>query len=134
MKVPVRRSRFRLSVLGCTVCASLACASAEDERGNVGPANPAAEYCTGLGYTLRPITSPTGGESADCIFPDGSSCTEWAFFRAECGQRYSYCQKNGGTVASVEKVQGTFTTREAICTKGGVQCSEANYFKTKKCP
>ena len=37
---------------------------------------PACIYCKELGYTV---------EDDMCVFPDGSECEHWAFFRGECG-------------------------------------------------
>jgi putative hemolysin len=51
-------------------------------------ANPASVYCVQSGYTLEIRTNAGGGEYGVCIFPDGSECEEWAFFRNECGARY----------------------------------------------
>jgi len=53
--------------------------------GNVGLPNPAAVYCEEQGYTLEIRTNSDGGQYGVCIFPDGSDCDEWAFYRGECG-------------------------------------------------
>jgi hypothetical protein len=37
------------------------------------------------GYTSQIRTSSDGSQYGVCIFPDGSECDEWAFFRGECG-------------------------------------------------
>jgi putative hemolysin len=48
-------------------------------------ANPASVYCEGQGYTLEMRTDAAdGGQYGVCIFPDGSECEEWAFYRGEC--------------------------------------------------
>ncbi len=47
--------------------------------------NPAAAYCEEQGYTHEIRTAADGSQSGVCIFPDGSECDEWAFFRGECG-------------------------------------------------
>lgn len=64
---------------------SVACNS---ERGTPSPEanlpNPASVYCKEHGYQLEIITAEDGNQSAVCIFPDGSSCDEWAYFRGEC--------------------------------------------------
>ena len=49
-----------------------------------GLANPASVYCEGQGYTLEMRTDADGGQYGVCIFPDGSECEEWAFYRGEC--------------------------------------------------
>jgi putative hemolysin len=51
----------------------------------VNMANPASVYCEQQGNTLEIQTAPDGSQSGICIFPDGSTCDEWAYFRGECG-------------------------------------------------
>lgn len=46
--------------------------------------NPASVYCEEQGYRLEIRTATDGNQSGVCIFPDGSECDEWAFFRGEC--------------------------------------------------
>jgi hypothetical protein len=46
-------------------------------------ANPASKYCVDLGYELE-IRDEAGGQVGYCIFPDGTECEEWAFYRGEC--------------------------------------------------
>ena len=58
--------------------------SAETTDG-AGLPNPAAEYCQEQGYDYEIRTAADGSQSGVCIFPDGSECDEWAFFRGECG-------------------------------------------------
>jgi putative hemolysin len=53
--------------------------------GDIGLANPASVHCTEQGYELDMRSDETGGQFGVCVFPDGSECDEWAFFRGECG-------------------------------------------------
>src|SRR5512136_2571992 len=46
--------------------------------------NPAAVYCEQHGGKLEIVTAADGSQSGLCIFPDGSTCDEWAYFRGEC--------------------------------------------------
>lgn len=46
--------------------------------------NPASVYCIEGGYELEIRTGEDGGQYGVCIFPDGSECEEWAYFRGEC--------------------------------------------------
>ena len=48
-----------------------------------GVPNPASQFCIEHGYQLE-IRSETEGEVGYCLFPDGSECEEWAFYRGEC--------------------------------------------------
>jgi len=47
--------------------------------------NPAAAYCEQQGYRVEIRTAEDGSQAGYCIFPDGSECDEWAYFRSECG-------------------------------------------------
>jgi putative hemolysin len=47
--------------------------------------NPASVYCEQNGYTLEIRTAADSSQSGVCIFPDGSACDEWAYYRGECG-------------------------------------------------
>jgi putative hemolysin len=47
--------------------------------------NPASVYCKQQGNTLEIRTADDGSQSGVCIFPDGATCDEWAYFRGECG-------------------------------------------------
>jgi len=46
--------------------------------------NPASKYCVDQGYKLEIRSDESGNQYGVCIFPDGSECEEWAFFRGEC--------------------------------------------------
>jgi putative hemolysin len=47
--------------------------------------NPASAYCEQNGNKLEIQTAVDGSQSGICVFPDGSTCDEWAYFRGECG-------------------------------------------------
>ena len=70
--------------------------------------NPASVYCEEQGYKLEIVTATDGSQSGLCIFPDGNSCDEWAYFRGECGLSDSTSQ-------SVEKTtDGWETYRDRV--------------------
>jgi hypothetical protein len=46
--------------------------------------NPASVYCTQQGNKLEIRTAADGSQSGVCVFPDGSTCDEWAYYRGEC--------------------------------------------------
>ena len=46
--------------------------------------NPASVYCEQNGGKLELRQDALGGVAGVCIFPDGSECDEWAYFRNEC--------------------------------------------------
>jgi putative hemolysin len=81
-----------------------------------GSANPASVYCGQLGYT----SDPTNG---NCVFPDGTTCEEFAFYRGECGQAHSFCNLHGGSLSTKTEDMGTWTATYAVCTlPDGKQC------------
>jgi putative hemolysin len=53
---------------------------------------PADAYCLELGYKCEVRTGEDGGEIGVCIFPDGTECEAWSFFRGNCGQEKTYCE------------------------------------------
>ena len=62
-----------------------ACATDEaPEAPAAGVANPASVYCIEQGGRVEIRKLPDGGEVGYCVFPDGTECEEWAFFRGEC--------------------------------------------------
>ena len=49
-----------------------------------GIANPASTYCVEQGGASEIRTAQDGSQYGVCIFPNGSECEEWAFFRGKC--------------------------------------------------
>jgi putative hemolysin len=47
--------------------------------------NPASVYCTQKGNKLEIRTAADGSQNGICVFPDGGTCDEWAYYRGECG-------------------------------------------------
>jgi putative hemolysin len=47
--------------------------------------NPASAFCVDHGFKSEIRTAADGSQSGVCIFPNGSECDEWAYFRGECG-------------------------------------------------
>lgn len=58
--------------------------SPSESTGLVGMPNPASVFCVEQGGKLEIRTDSEGGQYGVCLFPDGSECDEWAFFRGEC--------------------------------------------------
>jgi putative hemolysin len=46
--------------------------------------NPASVFCAENGGVVEMREDADGGVQGVCVFPDGSECDEWAFFRGEC--------------------------------------------------
>jgi putative hemolysin len=72
--------------LACLSIILAACASAvtPTEQPMAGIANPASVYCEENGGKLEIRADADGNQYGICIFPDGSECDEWAYFRGEC--------------------------------------------------
>jgi len=74
---------------GCGIARTLALESSGTPEpagsGAVGMANPASVHCTELGYALEIRSDEAGNQYGVCVFPNGSECDEWAFYRGECG-------------------------------------------------
>ncbi|MBI5159403.1 DUF333 domain-containing protein [Candidatus Micrarchaeota archaeon] len=45
--------------------------------------NPASEKCIAQGFQLD-LRENESSQFGVCVFPDGSECEEWAFYRGEC--------------------------------------------------
>lgn len=59
---------------------------AEDLSGRTQVANPASQACEAFGYVVDIRRDGNdGGEIGYCVFPDGTRCEEWSFFKNECG-------------------------------------------------
>jgi uncharacterized protein len=78
---------FTIIMLALTACTVFHVNSepAVTEGNQVNMPNPASVYCTQQGNKLEIHTAADGSQSGVCIFPDGSTCDEWAYYRGECG-------------------------------------------------
>ena len=79
-----QKTIFSLFVLIGTVLSS----SCSPKQASPTPAanmpNPASVYCEQNGGTEDLRQDASGGVAGICVFPDGSECDEWAFYRGEC--------------------------------------------------
>jgi putative hemolysin len=59
-----------------------------------GLANPASIYCMNQTDTDWELRESPAGQYGICIFPDGSWCEEWAFYRGQClpGTNMTSCE------------------------------------------
>lgn len=76
-------------------------------------ANPATANCELKGYRSQVRTTEDGRQYGVCIFPDGSECEEWAFYRGEC-------------IPVPEKSNGG-TDRSQIANPASVNCEQKGY-------
>ena len=79
---------FTIILMALTACTSFR-VQTSDSAGTEIPQpnmpNPASVYCEQNGNTLEIRTAADGSQNGICVFPDGSTCEEWAYFRGECG-------------------------------------------------
>jgi putative hemolysin len=79
---------FTIILMALTACTSLRVQTSDPAATEIPLANmpnPASAYCEQNGNTLEIQTAEDGSQSGICVFPDGSTCDEWAYFRGECG-------------------------------------------------
>ncbi len=99
--------------------------------------NPASVYCEQQGYRLEILTASDGSQSGVCIFPDGSQCDEWAYYRRECvpatqgasmpNPASVFCEQQGYKVEIRTASDGS---QSGACVfPGGSQCDEWAYFR-----
>jgi len=86
-----------------------------DTAGPAGLADPSSVYCEELGYEC---------EDGDCIFPDGTSCPAWDFYRGKCGQSFSFCEQQGYKIENRIEDMGNWTAEYAVCVFD--DCSECD--------
>ena len=72
--------------------------------------NPASKYCTDQGYKWE-VRTEAGGEAGYCLFPDGSECDEWAFFRGECAPGG---KQEGAAPPAAGSAEGLITARMLV--------------------
>jgi len=58
------------------------CGSTSGDNSKI--ANPASVYCQEHGGRVDIRTDASGGQTGYCLFPDGSECEEWEYFRGQC--------------------------------------------------
>ena len=80
---------FVIILITLTACAvpqtQAASEPAATDIPQAGIPNPASVYCEQNGNKLEIRTAVDGSQNGICIFPDGSTCDEWAYYREECG-------------------------------------------------
>jgi putative hemolysin len=80
---------FIIILMALTACSTLQTKVPTDKPATdmpqVNMPNPASVYCVQNGNKLEIHTADDGSQSGVCVFPDGSTCDEWAYFRGECG-------------------------------------------------
>ena len=97
--------------------------------------NPAAAYCSKMGYQYEVRVDGAGNEYGVCVFPDGSEGDAWDFLRGECGQDFSYCAKYGYGTETETVTNGSYVSECAVCTaKQAINESVASLASVERIP
>jgi putative hemolysin len=85
MEVEMFRPSLFAAVLLFVLPCAVACGSQQDSpTAEPNLPNPASVNCEQKGGKVDMRQDSTGGVAGFCVFPDGSECDEWAYFRDEC--------------------------------------------------
>jgi len=101
--------------------------------------NPASVYCEENGGILEIRKDEAANEYGICLFPDGSECDEWTFYRGECSPGDSlsdsanmpnpasvYCEEQGYTIEIRTAQDGS---QSGVCIfPDGSECDEWAFF------
>jgi putative hemolysin len=102
--------------------------------------NPASVYCEQQGYKSEIRTAADGSQYGVCVFPDGSECDEWAYYRGECGPETAttpsaglpnpasvYCEQQGYKSEIRTAADGS---QYGVCVfPDGSECDEWAYYR-----
>lgn len=90
--------------------------------------NPASVYCKQNGNKLEIVTAADGSQSGRCVFPDGSACDEWAYYRGECGPTVVVSTTEASNGSTEEQASGGYippgTTEEIVDWWGVIKSTE----------
>ena len=117
---------FIIILMVLTACTGLKVSTPEPtvtDMPQAGMPNPASVYCTETGNKLEIRTAADGSQSGVCVFPDGSTCDEWAYFREECGLEVQKSPAPATTVEATSNASGGYLppgTSEPIADWWGV--------------
>ena len=95
---------FTIILMALTACTALQVQTPDPAATDIpqaGIPNPASVYCEQNGNILEIQTAADGSQSGVCVFPDGSTCDEWAYFRGECGLALQKSPAPGNVVEAI---------------------------------
>jgi putative hemolysin len=89
---------------------------------------PAAVYCSELGYEYRILQDPDGSQHGVCKLPDHTTCDAWDFLAGRCGQQHNACMRHGLDTVTRPDSGNPFSKEAAICVDadGEVKTSAAD--------
>ncbi len=95
-----------MALTGCTAFQVQTLETSGTDIPQVNRPNPASVYCTQQGNKLEIHTAADGSQSGVCVFLDGSTCDEWAYFRGKCGQAPQKSPTPAMTVEATTEASG----------------------------
>ena len=102
----------------------------ENSPGTVGMKNPAAVYCTELGYEYK-IVKTEDGESGMCVVSESrKEFDAWEFLEGKSGQKYSYCALNGYDIETATDGNNPFSSDYAVCVSKDSHDQDSELFVT----
>ncbi len=88
----------------------------ETERGPLqSMRNPAAVYCSDLGYEYTVLEAADGSQRGICQMPNNTSCDAWELVEGRCGQEYNACAQRGLGTVTQSRHDNPFTPDSAVC-------------------
>lgn len=118
-------------LMALTACTALQVQTPEPTATDISQAgipNPASVYCDQNGYEHEIRSADDGSQSGICVFPDGSECDEWAYFRGECGPAAQASPIPAMTVEATTDASGGYmppgTTEEIADWRGVIKSTE----------
>lgn len=129
---------FTIILIALTACTAPQTQGMPDSASTDSPQpnmpNPASIYCEQNGGRLEIISAADGSQSGQCMFPNGSSCDEWAYYRGECGPAVIESPtdanggKTGGSDGTEEQASGGYmppgTTEQIVDWWGVIKSTE----------
>ncbi len=115
--VALKKLRFTLPFCLLAMILLLAGGAAQQQPVTSGGAkigNPAAVYCSEMGYTYQTVEDGAGGQTGVCLLPEELTCDAWDFLSGQCGAEYSYCARNGYQTLTLAE-GGAYAPQHAVC-------------------
>jgi putative hemolysin len=100
---------FTIILMALTACTALKVQTPEPTATGipqVNMPNPASVYCVQNGNKLEIQTAADDSQSGVCVFQDGSTCDEWAYYRGECGPAAQKSPTPATTVEATTEASG----------------------------
>ena len=95
-----------MALTACTSFRIQTSDSAGTDIPQAGIPNPASVYCKEQGNKHEIRMAADGSQNGICVFPDGSTCDEWAYFRGECGSAPQKSPTPATTVEATKEASG----------------------------